>query len=475
MQPGSGRAGGEIAEEAVPPAAEVAEPDQLPVDGEQSEEDGEVRAVAGVVAAFQVGGDVAAEPFLECVERGVPHPVQRVVERFEVEPVRGVGDGGGDQGGQFGPCRVGGGVLRLEAGPVAGGALGVGGEEPVVVGVAELFVDIWPHIAPEVDRPVRREQRLGPLRAEEARQRRPFAVPGVADLGVVRDTPARSDVEHGFPAGRHVLAVLVPSAAALGEQHHQVDEGEPEAPYDDRFARGHRGQVGVGGEVRWQVEESVPVREVGQPELFRLRFGFEVADGDGDGVGEQRCAAPRQPDPLAAFARTGDPQGAAPVPVHGDALREGGHGLLVHPAQIDALQPPAGEVGTLQRLDLVEESGVGAGPVREVDPAVPDAGRPGVQRGPRAGRPLLADGVVGEHRDVLGHGVHPEQRRLVVPPDPPAAGRVRVDEVDGQWAVPVQGGGVGGDALDQAGAARSGAYDHERRRPAHRAPAVPRA
>lgn len=334
---------------------------------------------------------------------------------------------------------------------------------------------MWPYVAPEVDRPVRLQQRLGQLRAEEARQRRPFALPGVADLGVVRDAPARSDVEQGLPAGRHVLAVLVPSAAALGEQHHQVDEGESEAPYDDRLARGHLAQVGVGGEVRRQVDEPVPVREVGQLDLLRLRFGVEVADGDGYGIGEQRCAASLQPDLLAALARPGDPQGGAPVPVDGDTFREGGHGLLVHPAQIDALQPSAREVGTLQRLYLVEEFGLRLGPVRECRAPVPDVRRPGVQRGAGTDRPFLPDGVVGEHRDVLGHGVHPEQRRLVVPPDPSAAGRIRVDEVNGQRAVPVQGGGVGGDALDQAGAARSGAYDDERRCPAHRAPAVPRA
>lgn len=99
-----------MAEEAVPSAADVAEPDQLPVDGEQSEEDREVFTVGPVVAALEVGGDVAAQPVLECVVRAEAQPVQRMVERFEVEAVGGVGDRGGHQGVQFGTARRRGGV-----------------------------------------------------------------------------------------------------------------------------------------------------------------------------------------------------------------------------------------------------------------------------------------------------------------------------------------------------------------------------
>ncbi|WP_326597656.1 hypothetical protein [Streptomyces brevispora] len=134
----------------MPPAPDVTEPDQLAVGGEQSEEDGEVLAVPGIVPAVEVGGDVVARRLLEGVERGVAHPVQRAVECLDVQPVGGVGDGCGDQGTRIGTARLGGRVLLLEGGPVGGGAFGVGGEEPAVVGIPELFVDMWPDVAAEV-------------------------------------------------------------------------------------------------------------------------------------------------------------------------------------------------------------------------------------------------------------------------------------------------------------------------------------
>lgn len=235
-------------------------------------------------------------------------------------------------------------------------------------------------------------------------------------------------MQNGLLAGGQVLAVLVPPPTSLGEQHHQVDEGEPEAPDDDRFTGGQGGQVAVRGEVGRQVDEPVPVREFGQLDVLRGGFGIEVADGEYDEVGGQRFVAALQPDVLTAVTLPGDAQGAPTVLMHGDARRKRGHRLLVHPSQIGALQPSARKVLASQRLYLGEEFRFDP----EGDAAVADVGRPGVQCGPRTYRPLLLDRVVGEHGDVLGHGVHPEQRGLVVPPDPAAAGRVRVDEMDVQ-------------------------------------------
>lgn len=173
-QPGPRRSGGEVAEEAVPLVPGVTEPDQRAVDREQSGEDGEVLAVPGVVPAGEVGLDVGADRCLEAVGGGVAHPVQRAVERRQVEPVGGVGDGVGDQVPPCGAARFGGRVLLFEGGPADGGALGVGGEQPVVVGVSELFIDILPYLPAEVERlrPLQRFRR--PLGPEEARQRRPF-------------------------------------------------------------------------------------------------------------------------------------------------------------------------------------------------------------------------------------------------------------------------------------------------------------
>lgn len=163
----------------------VAEAGQLPVDREESEEDRQVRTVRGVVAAGEIGLDVAAQALLERVGRVVAYAVQRPVERRGVEAVGGVGNGVRGQRRQFrgrGRRRV----LLVEDRPVDGGALRVCGEEPVVVGESELPVDERPYITVEVDRSVPGEQPVHLFGAEVARQRRAFAGPGVADLGVVR-------------------------------------------------------------------------------------------------------------------------------------------------------------------------------------------------------------------------------------------------------------------------------------------------
>ncbi len=512
-EPGSGRARGEVAEEAVPPRAEVAEAHELPVYGQQGEEDGQVGAVLGVVGAGEVGLDVVAQTVLEGVRVGVAQAREGVVERVEVEPVGGVGHGGGDQRLEGGAAGVAGGVLLLEVRPVDGRTVRVGGEEPVVVGEAQLLLDQRPDVAPEVERAGAGEQRVDLGRAEEAGQRGRLAAQRVAELGVVRDAAPRADVQDGLPPGgvvgqRAVGAVVrVAPAAALGEQHHQVDEGQAEAAHDDGLAGAQAGQVAVGGELRGNVRELMFGGEGGEGALFIVGFGVEVAEGEDDEVGEERRGPVREPYLLPPVARPGYADGAAAVFVDGDVRGQGGHRLLVHPAQVRALEPSAGEglagqPGEFRRRFGGEVHGERAG-AHEVGPF--GEGRAG------ADRALVLDGVVGEHGDVLGHGVHPQQPGLVVPPDPAAAGRVRVHEVDVEAGAALEFGRVGGDPLDDAGGARPGADDHDgghegargaavgggavqgpalrvavvqaagrvrpgaRRTSAHRAPAVPRA
>lgn len=182
--------------------------------------------------------------------------------------------------------------------------------------------------------------------------------------------------------------------------------------------------------------------------LLFVEFGVQVAEGEHHQVGDEGLGAAFEPHPLPPLARPADPRGAGAVLVHGDGGRQRGHGVLVHPAQVRALRPPAGE-----------GAGVQAGPFGE--------------GGPRAHRAVLLDGVVGEHGDVLGHGVHPKERRLVGPPDPSAARGMRVHQVDVEGPVSVQGRDVGGEPLQEAGPPRTGSYHHDGR--AHRAPAEPRA
>lgn len=403
--------------------------------------------------------------------RVVAHPVEGPVEGVEVEPVGGVGDGRGDEGGELGAAGLRDGVLLLEVPPVHGRALGVGGEEPVVVGVGQLLGDQRPHIAGEVHGAGAADELGHLVGAEVARQRRAFALPGVADLGAVGDAPPRTDVQDRFPAGGDVRPVLVPSAAPLGEQHHQVDEGEAEAAHEDGLPRGQGGEVCVGGEVGREVDESVACGEGGQLLLSGVRFRVEVPDGEDDEIGVERLGASLDPDTLRAAAGPGHPQRAAGVFVDGDAGRQCGYRPLVDPPQVDVLQPPAGEVLGAEGVYLPQDRGVGV----DGGPSLADVVGPGVQGGARVDGAVHPYGVVGEHGDVLGHGVHPQQRGLVLPPDPAAAGRVRVDEVDVQGQTGVQLGGVGRYAFDDPGAARSAADDDDRRCAGHRVPAVPRA
>ncbi|CAM5253237.1 hypothetical protein SVIOM74S_02607 [Streptomyces violarus] len=104
LQAGAGRARCEVAEEAVPPVADVAEPDELGVGQEQPEEDCEIRAVVRVVTACQVGGSCSRAAFLERLGAFVRRHAVEIgpVERVQVEPVGGVGYGTGDEVGQFG-------------------------------------------------------------------------------------------------------------------------------------------------------------------------------------------------------------------------------------------------------------------------------------------------------------------------------------------------------------------------------------
>ncbi|GAB1330483.1 hypothetical protein ACE1SV_48220 [Streptomyces sennicomposti] len=418
----------------MPPGADVAEPHQLAVDGEQSEEDGEVGAVPGVVPAAQVVFDPVAQRLLELIGRGVVFSGQRAVQCGEVEPVGGVGHGFGDEGGPF--AGAGGGVSLLEVGPLEGRPLGVCGEQPVVVGVAEFLLDQRPDVGAEVEAAGAGQQRLGLGGAEEAGQRRALAGEVVADLGVVRDSAPRADVQHRFLSGGEVGVLLVAAAATLGEQHHQVHEGESETAHEDGFAGLQGGQVAVGGEVGRQVDQAVGAGVVSQLLLLPVVFGVEVAEGEDDEVGEERARAALQPHLLASVVRAADAEGAHRVVVHGDAGRQRGHGLVVHPAQIGPL-----------------EAAVGEG-------APGDAG-PLVQGGSLAHRSGHVDGVVGEHGDVLGVRVHPQQRRLGVAPDPAAARRMRVDQMDVELRTGVQLGGVGGDALDETGPPRPGPHDDE--------------
>lgn len=259
--------------------------------------------------------------------------------------------------------------------------------------------------------------------------------------------PRREPTQDRLASRGEVGVPLVPSAAALRQEHHQIDEGQAEAADEDVLAGRERGQVTVRGEVGRQVDESVLACVRAQLPLLFVEFGVQVSLGEDDGVGEERAGAPVEPHLLAALAGAADAQGAARVVPDGDARRERGHGPLVHPAQIGPLELPVGERAAVEV-------------------------RPLVQGGPGEYRTVEFDRVVGEHRDVLGLRVHPEQRGLRLPPDPSAARRERVDEMDVEFEPGVLGC-VRGDPLQDAGPPRTGSHDHQRG--PHRERSEPRA
>lgn len=120
----------------------------------------------------QVGRYVVAQGSLEGFRIGEGDAAQGPVEQVQVEPVRRIGYGPGHQCGEFGAVRLGGFVALLELLPADGGALGVGGEEPVVVGVGEFAGDERPDVTPEVQRARSGEEFLDTFGSEVVRKGR---------------------------------------------------------------------------------------------------------------------------------------------------------------------------------------------------------------------------------------------------------------------------------------------------------------
>ncbi len=253
--------------------------------------------------------------------------------------------------------------------------------------------------------------------------------------------------------------LLEATAAALGEQRDQVDEGESETAQHGVLAGGDVLQLGgdVGGVGGRQVEAAVPGGEGGVGGVAGVGGGVEVAEGEEDVVGSEHPVG--EVDQLRAVRRALDPPRGVPVDGDGDVRRQVGDGAPEHPVQVGALGPPGGEVGGREGVQFGPQCGVGELPVGGELLGVRG---PFGQRRAGADRPVEGRALVGEHGDVLRHRVHPQQRGLLVAPDPAAAGRVRVDQVDVQRPLGGQQfGGVGGDPLQHPGAARPGADDDQ--------------
>ena len=267
-------------------------------------------------------------------------------------------------------------------------------------------------------------------------------------------------MQDGLVAGGHVVqgavtAVVEAPAAAFEQQHHEVHEREPHAARDHRLARRDRPERGVGGLLGREVAQTVLLRVRDQAGLGVGRRRVEMPGGEDEDVGRELAVALEQYPVRGPAAYT---DRARPVAVHPHLGRERREGATQHPVQVVALEAPGGEGGGPEGAQLVADRAV-----RDrlaVEGAVADRHRPLVQRGAGDDRPVDDAAVVGEHGDVGGHGVHPQQRRLVLAPDPPGPVRVGVDEVDVE--VDREPGGTRGDPLEDPGTAGATADDHDR-------------
>lgn len=174
------------------------------------------------------------------------------------------------------------------------------------------------------------------------------------------------------------------------------------------------------------------------------------------GIGQGRRRRPRGAVPRTPGAPPGARRVHRPTPSpcprapHRDRRRKLLDDAVVDPRQVLALQTAGRKC---RPADLVPLR-----PQRRVT-QIPGAhqGGPFDQRRAGSDRTLARDAVIGEHRHVGRHGVHPQQRGLLLAPDAPGAGRKRVDEMDVDVHTGQQRGSAGREAFQEAGAGGPGA------------------
>lgn len=244
-----------------------------------------------------------------------------------------------------------------------------------------------------------------------------------------------------------------PAATTFGQQQHQIDERQAETTHQYGFPRLDGRIVDVGGVAGRVVREAVACGEIHEFGFAPVRFGVEMPDGEQDRVHSEGFRTVLQPQRLrlAVF----EPHRAGPVLDDLDPGREPRPDLAVEPGEIGALQPSCREVITLQCLEFDTQAVVDP----DVERALADQPHPLDQRRAGPDRTVDLHRVVGEDRDVLRHGVHPQQRRLLVPPDPSGAGRERIDEMHHQPPFTEQLCGIRAEPFEYAHPARTGT-DH---------------
>ena len=182
------------------------------------------------------------------------------------------------------------GEARRELGPGQPHPVRVAAEQLVVPAPGDLLGHQRPDLVAQPHRLAAGDQGVDRVGTEETGQRRPAGAQLVVRLGVVGRPPRRAHDQPRLGPRRQVpqlVAVrLEAPAAALEQQHQEVDEGQSHAADQHRLPRREDRQVGVGG-LLW--------RQVAQPVRRRPARPARARPRSGSRPGVRRRAPPRPP------------------------------------------------------------------------------------------------------------------------------------------------------------------------------------
>ncbi|MEH3088435.1 MAG: hypothetical protein PGN24_02160 [Microbacterium arborescens] len=177
-------------------------------------------------------------------------------------------------------------------------------EQLAVVAVQQLAGDERPDIGLEVDQAGPGEQG-GDRGGRQHLALRRVALYRRGHLGTVGHTAARPEMQAGLaPRGDVPQGAVVgdePAAAALREQHDEVDRGQSHPPHDDVVAGAELREIGIGGEGGRHVLQPVTARRGDEVGGGGIRFPACVTERVHDRVGVEleprrrarRCAGHR--------------------------------------------------------------------------------------------------------------------------------------------------------------------------------------
>ncbi len=290
LQPTRRRTAGHEREEPVPLGLDVPHPvlvgqpagrdryRQHAVDAQQGIENRKIRRVLRVCAPQQIRLDQFDQRSLQPGAIAEDDFVQRTVHVGEDEPVLGRRNRRGNCGNKFRILRKVSVQDGKEAVPGPAGPLGMSLEQLLVVREGQLLLDQRPHLRLEVEHP--RTEPVEGFAGQVPGGNRGCSGDGVAELRVVRDAAPRADAQDRFVAGRVIaeqpVAFVVPAAASLGQQHHQIDERLPETANDNVFLRLQLTQIDVGRVPRPDISQPRRLRRPSPTHLLSSRFPIQI-------------------------------------------------------------------------------------------------------------------------------------------------------------------------------------------------------